>query len=402
MLAWIVVLSVNIFLFEGYFGGETDIYGLYFNMHMPIWVIYLLVFYINYLFFIPKLLNSGKIKQYIAVSVATILLGVISVQLVRISDGHMVRASKFAQVLFGTEEQQRSFFNDKHKDRMLKAIEPLNIPDSTKKEVVKKIIDSYKIPHRRDPNRVINNRDDWHRRLEKQLNLKNMRNVSQLYFILLLYLSSLILGYAEKSIQRRRDMERMRREKIESELAFLKGQINPHFLFNALNSIYSLVLPHSDIASDAVLKLASILRYMLCETTQKEVSLDKEIDIVRDYIAMQKLKFNDTTTIDFKVTGNTVGYSIEPLIILPFLENAFKYGADNITPSFITTDIDVINENFILTVKNKIVVRGDSVESSGIGIKNVKRRLELLYSKRYKLDIIEESDTFSVYLKIKL
>ncbi|MEG0500490.1 MAG: histidine kinase, partial [Rikenellaceae bacterium] len=188
-----------------------------------------------------------------------------------------------------------------------------------------------------------------------------------------------------------------------AELALYKAQINPHFLFNALNSIYSLVLPHSELASDAVIKLSSILRYMLYEADKKYVSLDKEMEVIRDYLALQKFKFNDVTNVSFRIEGSLAGYSIEPLLLMTFVENAFKYGADNITPSFIAIDVAVIDGYFIMSVRNKIVIAQSKSENSGIGIKNIKRRLDLIYQENYMLDIKkEDGEIFSVKLKLKL
>lgn len=424
LLVWGIILSINLSLFGGYFGHDMDMYKLFFTLNAPIWLVYLILFYSNYLVYIPRLLFNGSIVAYIFCSLTTIGLSYVGVQEFKhsavaakmqkdfplisrgkttnkVKDGRdSVTNSKYGKSPLLTSVEVQVKKRDNANISPAKAIKDVIILEDayrnigTKKQLYGDII--YFV-----------NEDSGVRSVRRYHNnsiyyFGDPRNITQIYLLLLIFAVSLVVGAIEKSLQRSRDVERMYHEKTTSELSYLKQQINPHFLFNALNSIYSLVLPHSDQASDAVIKLSSILRYMLYETDKSQVSLEKEIEIMRDYLALQKLKFSDVTKVSFNIEGSLIGYTIEPLLLIPFIENAFKYGADNVTPSFIDINVGVDNGYFILSVQNRVVVTEVSSESSGIGIKNIKRRLDLIYYDNYMLDVVNENDIFSVKLKLNL
>ncbi len=405
ILVWVIILSINLFFFANVYGHQSSLYELYISLNIFTWITYLVVFYTNYLILIPKLMNRGKIAMYIICSVFLVVSCFRINYMVRESDMHRNKANNMPRVIHSREDLYKNVAEGKHLERIAEAINKAGISKSVSDSVVHSITNMYVDMHydvRSDNNQARPQQRRNEIKTPYPYKGREYRHFTMFYVILLIYLSALILGYVDKTRQRREDLEQMEREKITSELSFLKQQINPHFLFNALNSIYSLVLPHSDNASDAVLKLASMLRYMLYETDKDEVSLDKEIDIARDYIAMQQLKFNDTTKITLEVNGDLLGHTIEPLLIIPFLENAFKYGADNVTPSYISTIININDGYFDLYLTNKIVVRRDNGESSGIGIVNVRRRLDLLYQNNYSLSTKEEQGEYSVKLRLKL
>lgn len=196
--------------------------------------------------------------------------------------------------------------------------------------------------------------------------------------------------------------EEISRQQLQTELSFLKSQVNPHFLFNSLNSIYSLSLSNSKQTSDAVMKLSRILRYTLEEANSNIVSLAQEIEFIRNYIEMQKIRLTDNVSIKFVTKGDTGSVSIAPLLLIPFIENAFKYGISTHNESNIVAEINAegkdiqftcVNTNFPgMALKNK---------GTGMGISNTKRRLELLYPDKHVLDIQETMETFSVTLTIK-
>lgn len=190
-------------------------------------------------------------------------------------------------------------------------------------------------------------------------------------------------------------------EHLRTELSFLHMQINPHFLFNSLNTIYGLSLKKSDNAPKAVLKLSQLLRYMIEENGQDKVPLEQEVTYLNNYIDMQKMRSASSLSVNFTVEGSTALAMIAPMLLLPFVENAFKYGISNSGPSPIDIHLSVDHESIIFMVANK---KFDYLErhSSGIGIPNVQRRLELLYPGSYELDIKDHSDTYSLSLKILL
>lgn len=228
-------------------------------------------------------------------------------------------------------------------------------------------------------------------------------NVITLYNLLFFFTS----GTAIRFMQRWSEEEKMKtdseRIKTKAELAFLKQQVNPHFLFNALNSIYSLSMSKSDKTTDAVLRLSSILRYMLYETDNKLVAFSNELDIIRNYIELQRLRLTEKVTVTFDVVGEFENYTIEPLLIIPLIENAFKYGVDNVNESFIDISIVLLYNKLDFTIRNKIVnISPTNTESSGIGIKNIRRRLDLLYPSDYLFETTEEDKIFTVRLQISL
>lgn len=221
--------------------------------------------------------------------------------------------------------------------------------------------------------------------------------------IIFFYIISLLLKLLQKWNNHEKYKTEVEKEKILIELKLLKQQINPHFLFNSLNNIYSLSICKSDKVTIAILKLSSILRYFLYENVDSIIYLKDEIDVINDYIELQKLRINDKVTLSYNVVGDLGYHKIEPFIILPLIENTFKFGIDNVNESFIDIAIIVMNNKLGLRIKNKIVYKPQSKEhNSGIGIKNIKRRLDLLYPGKYIFEINESDDIFSTHLEIKL
>ncbi len=193
-------------------------------------------------------------------------------------------------------------------------------------------------------------------------------------------------------------------EKLNTELSFLKSQINPHFLFNTLNNIYSLAEAGSEKTGEAVMKLSNIMRYILTEAKNDSVPLEKEIQFTSNYIEMQKLRLTPKSKVDFSITGDPAGKQVSPLIFLPFVENAFKYGISTREASPICIQLNIKNGELDFQVKNNKHNNHmlKPAETTGIGIGNIKRRLELLYHNRYKLNLNDEKAMYTVNLNIQL
>lgn len=192
-------------------------------------------------------------------------------------------------------------------------------------------------------------------------------------------------------------------EKLSAEVSYLKAQINPHFLFNTLNSLYALTLQKSHEAPNAVLKLSSIMRYVVTESSQNFVALDKEINYIKDYIELQKLRLDSSVNISFEVIGTTTGRSIAPLILIPFIENAFKYGINPDENSFIKIAITIENQSLQMNVQNAVVASEiDEEFKTEEGLKNTKKRLDLIYSGNYDLVVKDNENIYDVTLKIDL
>ncbi len=190
-------------------------------------------------------------------------------------------------------------------------------------------------------------------------------------------------------------------EKTVTELSLLKSQINPHFLFNTLNNIYTLAITNSTQTPEAILKLSKLMRYLMNDSQQKSVPLSKEIEHLSQYIDLQKLRITEKVTIDFIVEGDTSLKEIAPLILLPFVENAFKYGISAHNISTIQIQI-IIRDNLVSLKVINPIFRSNTIllEASGIGLANVKRRLDLLYENHHQLNITNDDDRFVVNLEI--
>jgi two-component system, LytTR family, sensor kinase len=193
-------------------------------------------------------------------------------------------------------------------------------------------------------------------------------------------------------------------EKLNTELSFLKSQINPHFLFNTLNNIYSLAADGSKHTAEAVMKLSSIMRYVLTEAKNDEVPVEKEIQFIRHYIELQKLRLTEKSPVDFIIEGDPVGKKISPLLFLPFVENAFKYGISTRELSPILIKMQLQRDLVIFNIKNNKQKNSllKPAENTGIGINNSKRRLDLLYHNKYVLDITNDDSVYIVNLKIDI
>jgi two-component system sensor histidine kinase AlgZ len=194
-------------------------------------------------------------------------------------------------------------------------------------------------------------------------------------------------------------------ERLTAELNFLKAQINPHFLFNTLNNLYYLAYSKSDNTTEVIAKLSQMMRYMIYESNHSEVLLSKELDYMQSYISLERLRLNNQIPIKFDVEGNPETLKIAPLILIPFLENAFKHGVSGNDPNaWVSLSIKLNGKECIYTVENSKIhsVNSDTGERSGIGLQNVKRRLELSYPGQYQLNINDQPNQFSIQLKLTL
>lgn len=191
-------------------------------------------------------------------------------------------------------------------------------------------------------------------------------------------------------------------QRTETELQFLKAQLNPHFLFNSLNSVYSLVRNKSNDAPEAVLTLSELMRYMLYEANQEIVPLIKEIEYIKNYVALQRLRLCNSEDVKLSIKGEYEKKKIYPLLLISFIENAFKYGTDFKGVTDIDIKIHVIENRLTFKVSNIIGVYRKNKDNSGVGLTNIKNRLELLYPRLHTLEICEENDRYIVDLTLIL
>jgi two-component system LytT family sensor kinase len=185
-------------------------------------------------------------------------------------------------------------------------------------------------------------------------------------------------------------------DKANAELSFLKAQVNPHFLFNTLNNIYSLSLDQHPDTSDSILKLSYIMRYITNEATKDLILLKKEIYSIQDYIDLQQLRLDTNITIDFEVIGNPENKQVAPLILITYIENAFKYGISSREEASIIIKLTIMENEVVFYCRNKIFSGIREAESTGIGLANTKQRLKYLYQDKQKLVITNEDGFYTV------
>lgn len=192
-------------------------------------------------------------------------------------------------------------------------------------------------------------------------------------------------------------------ERLKSELSFLRSQISPHFIFNVLNSIVYLIRTKSEQAEAVTLQLSSLMRYMLYESGDAQVSLEKEVAYLKNYVELQKVRFAEDVAIQLQVNGNVGNQVVEPMLLIPFVENAFKHGVGLVQDPIIDIRLDVAPKEMRFTVRNKLTPeqKADKDQNSGIGLQNIRRRLELLYPNSHRLDIQAKDGFFEANLQLK-
>jgi two-component system LytT family sensor kinase len=192
------------------------------------------------------------------------------------------------------------------------------------------------------------------------------------------------------------------KEKLDTEIKFLKSQINPHFLFNVLNNIYSLTVIKSDKAPENLLRLSGMLRYMLYDSNEEKVALGKEIEYLENYIKLAELKDSRGLKIQVALDKSQPNLRIAPLLFIPFVENAFKHSKiEDLKNGFININLSVSNDHLVFNIENSIPnIRISKDDVGGIGLANTKQRLHLIYPDKHFLDISDDRSTYSVILNI--
>lgn len=204
-------------------------------------------------------------------------------------------------------------------------------------------------------------------------------------------------------IDAQRKMAQMAQEKAEAELSFLKSQINPHFLFNSLNTIYFLIEKENREAREALHRFSEMLRYQLYEANGSKIPIEKEVEFLKDYVHLQRLRKDDNYKVEFSYPQELTRGSIEPLLLLSFVENAFKHVSHKQDgENFINIQLQQSNGQLEFDVRNSKDVIATTEAPGGIGLQNVKRRLELLYPGRYELKIDNGNQMFCVHLKLEI
>lgn len=203
--------------------------------------------------------------------------------------------------------------------------------------------------------------------------------------------------------QQKQQLQKVELEKLQAEVKYLRAQVNPHFLFNILNNLYSLTLKKSDAAPGMVLKLSEMMEYMLYDTDKNFVELDKEIQYLRNYIDFEKLRKGNHATIEFNVTGNPHDLKIAPFIFLPLIENAFKHGISKIiNNAYLHAHLIIEHHEIWFKLENNKLNFLPTDEYSGIGLSNLKQRLSLIYPDRHTLSVADNQNIYKTELHLRL
>jgi hypothetical protein len=341
-----------------YFILRNDRFQIDLKDKIFIWLIYIGAFYANYLFLFKFLFYKKKYIFYFSTALIFIFFSTVAVKSIK---------EKYF-------ERRNHFEPPTEINRMPKP------------------------PEFGMDNNFVHNPFDPPKRFPMMVYLPSLLN------LVLIFTASGSLRLYEKWRENEELQDMKEKEKIKTELLFLKQQINPHFLFNSLNNIYSLALVKSELTTEAILKLSSILRYILYKSNENTVSLSEELEIVQDYIDLQRLRLTKQVDLNYKLDCENNSFKIEPFILLPIIENCFKYGVDNMNKSIIDIAIYLQENKLTLVARNTLFKRlqNRDSESSGIGIGNIVRRLDLLYPDKYTFINEEKGDYYSVVLTIIL
>jgi len=342
IMAWTVLVILPQLLIDRYWGNNYFAWTFYLNA-----AAYGLIFYINYLWLVPRLFLEGKKIRYFLLALVVIVF------LYFISD----------------------FINDHYIHNPLK--------EKAISEFFDKMVRENVIP--RPP-----------------------RQLHVYYFSLI---SIMITGFSlglkvlERHTASEKRQKELEKEKLNSELAFLKNQISPHFFFNTLNNIYSLIEVNTGDAQEAVLKLSKMMRYLLYESEHGETLLSHEIGFMNHYIDLMKLRLSPKVELKINFPEKYADCNIPPLLFIPFIENAFKHGVSYREKSFIHISMEIAGDILSFTCENSLgnPANEKSIKKySGIGLENVKKRLSLLFGENHNLEIGQSDNLFFVKLGINL
>lgn len=201
----------------------------------------------------------------------------------------------------------------------------------------------------------------------------------------------------------REEQQELEKQHLKSELALLRAQVNPHFLFNTLNNIDTLVFEDQHKASESIVKLSSIMRYMLYDANAEQVPLQKEIACLQNFIDLHRLRMKDPDFVEFEVVGNPKGHLIPAMLFLPFVENTFKHGSLQGSAPGISIQLHIHDASYFLKVSNRLRKTSVPYEvPSGVGLHNVRRRLDLIYGTTYQLEVTEADGNYQVRLTLPL
>ena len=224
------------------------------------------------------------------------------------------------------------------------------------------------------------------------------------FFFLFILTGSTAYRLIKDSIRNDRIAREKETENLKTELSLLRSQASPHFMFNVLNNMVALARKKSDLLEPSLLKFSSLMRYMLYEADEDKVSLEKEIEYLQSYVDLQQQRFGKNVCVNVDLQKTDINYEIEPMLLIPFVENAFKHGTGMIEEAQITIQLKAEKGVLHFTVKNKYNISSEEIKDkiSGIGLTNVKRRLNLLYGSKQHLLVAQQDNWFTASLQLNL
>jgi len=339
-IVWIIVILFAVYVHNSFGGGNMlRLYGFYLHTLSAA-----IIFYVGYLWLVPRYFVQNKQLTYFLILIAFILV------------------THFVATFI-----ERTFLNDP-------------VADAKFREAMK----------------ILNGKDE----VRKNGDLFGF--LSHLVTSMLLSGFAIGLGVMEKLKQNEKKQKELEKEKLNSELAFLKNQVSPHFFFNTLNNIYSLIGIDGPTAQDSVLKLSKLMRYLLYESENGETLMSHEIDFMNNYIDLMKLRLSPRVELQIDFPKEFPDFSIPPLLFVSFVENAFKHGVSHRDRSFIHIRMTIENDQINFVSENsmgKSSQPGD-MQHSGIGLENVRKRLHLLFPDKHDLTIEQNETVFHVELTI--
>lgn len=228
----------------------------------------------------------------------------------------------------------------------------------------------------------------------------NMFVITNVVFALFVVCINIAVRLYFRGVSNRRRIARLEAENTSTRLQYLKYQINPHFFMNTLNNIHALIDIDAERARDAVIELSKLMRYVLYEIDKDEVTLRQEVDFLYNYIELMRIRLTDNVKINVTMPADVADIKLPPLLFIPFVENIFKHGVSYREPSVIDVSLSVDGENVTFRSRNSVHAKGGGDSHHGIGLENLRRRLDLLYPRGYVLDIDSEGPVFAVRLTI--
>ncbi|MGA1977354.1 MAG: histidine kinase [Bacteroidales bacterium] len=348
-LAWIILLGIPLYFIKRWHVDNDFIWLYYTNI-----IISGIIFYANYLVLIPRFFFSTKrYKYFLAVIILVAVFSLVS------------------------DFSDRMIFKYVHENAITERSADMSIGKGPQ------------VP----PAQIRRNKPPF-----RQMHLYNY-TINSIFLVFF----SLGLSVLERQSDIEKIQKELEKEKLNSELAFLKNQISPHFFFNTLNNIYSLISINTKDAQLAVLRLSKLMRYLLYESEQGNTPLSSEIDFMVNYIDLMKLRLSNKVDLKVAFPEKYEDKSIPPLLFITFIENAFKHGISNVGKSFIDISLVSENDSIIFKCTNSLGNQGNAQDNeSGIGLENIRKRLNLLFPGKHEMKIDKSGNTFAVSLTINV